>query len=439
MVGGSLAGMAAAARLAKQRHRVLLFEASEALGGRWARPGALPPVFTFPAPWRDLFRKSGRAFDVELARTGHALIPGPPATHHFAGGGALTLPTDRGEQWAVLGEAWGTAAATRWRDLLDDLDERWQVLRRLGLEDEFTDAALTPRRRSMLGLNRSVAALGRRFGHPQAADLIRSTAWRIGSDPRRTPEFVAVRLALERTFGRWQLTRDEAPVPAAELIGLLAERLALRRVEVRAGEPVTAIAPNRVTTASGQVEVDAVVATVNPWEYLRLTGAAESALRRRTAWTRPAFAPRITVADTDPASPGNDSGRSGTDYGARSTGVFAVPATPSGNAVTEDVHHAPDGVRVAYRLPGEPGQRIVHDFTAGTPDAGFGTRWTSPRTWLRQPPLRPATASVTLASASSRGGNDPWAQLLSAALATYVTHETLTGADIRPTNKTVRP
>ena len=47
-----------------------------------------------------------------------------------------------------------------------------------------------------------------------------------------------------------------------------------------------------------------------------------------------------------------------------------MPATPSGNAVTEDVHHAPDGVRVAYRLPGEPGQRIVHDFTKGHDQPG---------------------------------------------------------------------
>ena len=412
VVGASPAGMAAAARLAKQRHRVLLFEATDVLGGRWAAPGALPPVFTFPAPWRDLFRKSGRPFDAELARTGHALVPAPPAVQHFAGGGTLTLPTDRGDQWAALSAAWGTPAATGWRDLLDDLDDRWQLLRTLGLEGEFTDDALTPRRRAALGLNRTVERLARGFGHPQAAALIRSTAWRIGSHPARTPEFVAVRLALERTFGRWQLTRDGAPVPATELLDLLAARLALRRVELRAGEPVTAIAPNRVVTESGPVEVSAVVVAVNPWEYLRLAGATEPVLRRRTAWTRPALAPRISVTQRP------------------------EPATGS---VTEDVHHTPDGVRVEYRLPAADGTLlVVHDHTAGTPGTGFGPRWTSPRSWLRQPPLRPQTPTVTLASASSRGGNDPWAQLLSGALATYVTHENLTGADIRPTNKAVK-
>ena len=92
VVGASLAGLAAAARLAKAGHRVLLFEATATLGGRWAAPGVLPPVFTLPAPWRDLFRKSGRPFDAELARSGHALVPAPPATHHFGAGVRLRCP-----------------------------------------------------------------------------------------------------------------------------------------------------------------------------------------------------------------------------------------------------------------------------------------------------------------------------------------------------------
>lgn len=437
VIGGSLAGLAAAARLAKAGHRVVLFEAGDRLGGRWAEPGVLPPVLTFPAPWRDLFRKSGRPFDAELARSGHALVPAPAAVHHFADGSVLKLPADRGDQWGVLSEAWGSGAASRWRDLLDDLDERWQLLRRLGLEDEFDDAALTLARRRRLGVNHSVAALARRSGHPQADALLRSSAWRIGSRPERTPEFVAVRLAIERTFGRWQLTRDGVPVPGAELIDLLAARLALRRVEVRLGQVVTGIAPGRVQTATGTAEVDAIVATVNPWEYLRLTGRSEPVLRRRTAWTRPALAPRIVVT-SDPATAGIQLSGSGRSDPARSGSLSSPDPGPPG-VVSEDVHHSPGGVRVEYRMTTAEGPLlIVHDHTAGSPDPGFGTRWASARTWLRQPPLRPQTTTVVLAGASSRGGSDPWAQLLSAALATYVTHENLTGADIRPTNKAVK-
>ncbi|MFT3861711.1 FAD-dependent oxidoreductase [Micropruina sp.] len=429
VVGGSLAGMAAAARLAKQRHRVVLFEAADRLGGRWVEPGVLPPAFTLPAPWRDLFRKSGRAFDAELARTGHALAPAPPATHHFADGSALTLPADRGQQWAALTDAWGRPAATRWRDLLDDLDDRWQVLRRLGLEHEFTAADLTPQRRRAVGLNQTVQQLARQIDHPQAAALLLSTAWRIGSDPARTPGFITARLALERTFGRWQLTRDGAPVPAAELIALLAARLELRGVEVRLTEPVTGIEPGLVTTASGSTRVAAVVATVNPWSYLRLAGPTEPTLRRRTRWTRPAWAASVRVRNVSQEVSTGSAGGSGVTSGEVSTG-----------STSEAVHHLPDGVMVEYRIPASGGHTLItHGHGAGPEDASAGTRWTSPRTWLRLPPLRAETPGVVTASASSRGGNDPWAQLLSGALATYVTHENLTGADIRPTNKAVRP
>ena len=66
VIGGGLAGLAAAARLAKAGHQVELYERSETLGGTWAPyrlpSGATvddaPSIIGFPAPWRDLFRKA---------------------------------------------------------------------------------------------------------------------------------------------------------------------------------------------------------------------------------------------------------------------------------------------------------------------------------------------------------------------------------------------
>ena len=43
------------------------------------------------------------------------------------------------------------------------------------------------------------------------------------------------------------------------------------------------------------------------------------------------------------------------------------------------------------------------------------------------------------ASAFSPAGPEPWAQLLTGALAAYRVHEDLTGQDMRPTNKDWRP
>ncbi len=120
VIGGGLAGLAAAARLAKLGHRVELFERSDRLGGRWsARPlgtgpavvDDAPAVLGFPAPWRDLFRKSGRPLEAELARLGYALVPADPALIVFADGSELTWPADRGSQLSVLTTAYGPVVA----------------------------------------------------------------------------------------------------------------------------------------------------------------------------------------------------------------------------------------------------------------------------------------------------------------------------------------
>ena len=77
-----------------------------------------------------------------------------------------------------------------------------------------------------------------------------------------------------------------------------------------------------------------------------------------------------------------------------------------------------------------------------------GVAWHRPSRWSRRdsfpdqllvrPALRdPRRPEWFHASASSPGGSEPWAQLLSGALATYAAHEFLTGDDIRPTNKAI--
>ncbi len=145
VVGGGLAGMAAAARLAKVGHTVDLYERAGVLGGSWApyelTDGVLvddaPAVLGFPAPWRDLFRKSGRPLEAELARSGHALVPAEMPQVIFADGATLMLSSNRGEQHATLIRAYGTPVAGRWRNLLDRLDEVWQALRPLGFESEL--------------------------------------------------------------------------------------------------------------------------------------------------------------------------------------------------------------------------------------------------------------------------------------------------------------
>ncbi|MGI3781658.1 MAG: NAD(P)-binding protein [Janthinobacterium lividum] len=222
VVGGGLAGLAAAARLAKMGHAVRLHEASDVLGGRWAPyvlPGTgatgagvlvddAPGVLTFPAPWRDLFRKSGRPLEAELARAGRALVPAAATTYRFADGSELALPSDRGEQHEALLRAYGPGPAARWQHLLDSLGAVWQTLRPLGLEEAYDPAAVTRDVVRRLRGRRSLADLADTLEEPHLRALVRSTAHRQGTTPERAPAPAAVDLLVSRTFGRWQVAPD---------------------------------------------------------------------------------------------------------------------------------------------------------------------------------------------------------------------------------------
>jgi phytoene dehydrogenase-like protein len=124
VIGGGVAGLAAAARLAKAGHTVELYEQSDKLGGTWAPYRLLsgvtvddaPSIIGFPAPWRDLFRKTGRPLETELARMGYALEPAGPPTVVFADGSQVRLPADRGGRCLIgLAKCGRPSAAWVWR------------------------------------------------------------------------------------------------------------------------------------------------------------------------------------------------------------------------------------------------------------------------------------------------------------------------------------
>ena len=436
VVGGALAGLAAAARLAKNRHRVLVLEAHDRLGGRWAphpMEGAddagtaelvdsWPGMISFPAPWRDLFRKSGRPFVDELARTDQALVPAPAARHVFTesvgGSDELVLPSERGVQFTVLSQRYGATVAERWRDLLDHLDEVAQALRPLGGEAELTSYDQITGARSVLSPGRSVADLARAIDHPHLSALVTSTAWRLGSRADRTPGWVAAQLANERRFGRWMITTADRPDRTSVLLDRLVDRLRTRRVTVRTDHTVTAI----TRTSDGTLEVAAetdtgpvlergrtAIVALEPGQAYRLLGRAAGAERRRAARTRPALAPVVTHTLTEPT-------------GTEPTGTEPTETIIHG---TGTAGHGGPVVRWTRPVPNGGVLTSEHDWGRATPDPGAGIAWHGPRTVMRQPPIRSAMTGVHLAGPFSRGGSDLAHIVLSGALASYACHEML--------------
>lgn len=359
VVGATLAGVAAAARLAKVGHKVVLLDRAAAAPALLPSPlDDDPSTLDLPAAWRDLFKKSGRTLDAELGRRRLSLVPAPP-TRYPTPGGDLLLPHDRAGQWHALTAEAGPDAAAAWRDLLDRLDAGWLALRPLGIEAEFTARRLDRATRAVLQPRQSLLDLARLVG-PRLGPILTDLAARRDSDPARTPGWLGTRLSIQRTFGRWQVVDADGTVqPGSVMTDLLWQRLADRKVEVRWSSPAEHVSPGLVATSAGALRCRAVIVTTDPWQQLALTGRADRELARHT---------RALVA-------------------------------------------------------------------AGT----AGPRWQGWRTLLHLPRLRTGQPGVYAASAFSPAGPEPWAQLLTGALAAYRVHEDLTGQDMRPTNKAWRP
>jgi phytoene dehydrogenase-like protein len=421
VIGGGLAGLAAAARLAKVGHQVELYERSEVLGGTWA-PYQLasgvtvddaPSIIGFPAPWRDLFRKSGRPLEAELARIGYALEPAQPATLIFADGAELTLPTDRGGQYAALADAYGSSVAERWRDLLNRLDQVWQTLRGLGLEAELRGRRQLNKTttRSLFGHRMTLADLAASIAHDHLGALIRSIAYRLGSAPEQTPAFAAVELSIQRTFGRWQVAALDAHSGldvgrSSALVEALASRLELRKVHVQLGCPVEGIHLRNghvtaVATRDGDRPASAVVATCDPWQIfgdlLPVTAARRT--RRQLRGLSPAAAPTVTHHEAPP------------------------PPARLCESVTLTASGIPT-VSYLRQLAGN-GLQTTHDFNATLPRASYGAAWSGFASWLRRPSVTTEIPGLYAASPSSPAGPGPSQVVLSAALAAYGCHDHL--------------
>lgn len=263
VVGGGFAGMSAAARLAKLRHEVTLFEAGERLGGgllgydidgrHWP---LYPEPVTLPGVFRDLFRKSGRPMDQALG-----LEPTGGRRHLFTDGTVLDLATGRrSDQTDALLAAFGEDE--EWTPWIDTQDAVWEVLRRRSLDVVLSGPDAFDRAdRRALRVRRSIGALAdRTVSDRRLAKLLLDPVRLAGLDRRSTPAFTAVWHYLERTFGRWEFEGGRPGLAAA-----LERRLGERRVEVHLGHEVTEVFRNDDGTVTGvalgddRIDADIVV------------------------------------------------------------------------------------------------------------------------------------------------------------------------------------
>lgn len=383
--GATLAGVAAAARLSRLGHDVTLHTAGVRPGGRWTPDShqdhavdAMPQVITLPAAWRDVFKKSGERSTPSFARAGLRLVAAPPAVHRFADGSELELPTERGAQYHALAARYGDAVAARWRTLLDDADDVWLAARRAGVEAPHRPES---REAATLWLDRTLTDLADRITHPHLARILLDLRFSAGTSSLKAPGILATRLAIERTFGRWQVVDEQdLPQPPSALLALLLSRAKTRGVRIT-DEP------------TDSADIDCLPHCP------------------KTPWWRPSVRP----ADAPQVS-------------------HRIDDRPPGAGVREIVDHAGPQAIIAWERAVPDGRLVTTwDFRTPRHDLQWGIAPRRAQDVLARisvgdgPPLR--------ASSCSLAGPEPWAELSSAALAVYELHERLTGEDCRPTNR----
>ncbi len=374
VVGGGLGGLATAARLARLGHQVTVLERRGRLGGavgvverggfRW---DAGPAATALPAVLRDLFRKSGRTLDRELA-----LEPVEPfREHRFLDGARVALPSaSRAAQVAAVDTGLG-AGGRVWVDYLRGFAEPWELLRRDLLERPATVAPAVPTRRLLRARRSLHRAAGRAFADVRLRRMATYHAVTTGQDPREVPAWLGLVDYLELTFGVWTAAGGFAEVAKA-----LGERLRVRGVTVRLDTRATGLVtgsegPRAVVTDRGELAADLVVWAADP----RALPAAGARLRTEP----PAPAPAVTHLGLDGPVP--DLPAEVVLHGDRATTVVRSGGTaPHGGAAWTVLRWGAAQRDPLTELAGwgldVAGSVVVReDRSPGAPDAPYGPRW----------------------------------------------------------------
>ena len=245
VVGAGVGGLAVAARLACQGHRVTVLEAADTVGGKLGslerqgfRFDTGPSLLTMPPVFEDLFTATGGwPPGLELQRLD------PIVRHRFSDGSTLDTTDDLDEQCRRM-EALGAGNGDEWRAFLDRARRIWKASRTPFLESALHGSrslvSLTlkhPRDLATLAPGRSLRELARRHLHdPRLRLLVDRYATYTGSDPRRAPAALAAIPWVEQAYGGWYINGG---------MRLLADALLQRCVDVgvtvRTGARVTRI------------------------------------------------------------------------------------------------------------------------------------------------------------------------------------------------------
>ncbi|WP_372624983.1 phytoene desaturase family protein [Falsiroseomonas sp.] len=302
VIGGGLAGLAAACTLAARGYRVVLLEKNPWLGGKAAvlesdgfRFDMGPTILTVPRVLRRIFAEAGRDLDDEL----DLVRLDPQWRCFFDDGSALDLVEDvetMAKQIPALGGA-ATNAAAGYRDFIGLSERLHAISERFFFWKPVEDIRDTLNLGKSLDLSilrdvlslrfgMSVASvIRRRVGDPRVAQMLDHFVQYVGSSPYGAPAVLCSIAHMQTDGGVWY------PRGGTRAVAVALERLARALgVEVRTDVGATRILHRgggvaAIETDQGErIEVAAVVSNMDSVRtYRELVGGepARAFLRRR--------------------------------------------------------------------------------------------------------------------------------------------------------------
>jgi phytoene desaturase len=210
VIGAGVGGLAAAARLAAQGHRVAVHERAATHGGKlgeYRRDGFTfdtgPSLLTLPQVFTDLFAATGGPADLEIEPVD------PVCGYRFADGTRLDLPFDAAAVPAALDAALGPGSGAAWQALHDRSARLWDlvgepVLHRPLRARDLVRFSARLRDLRVVAPWLTVRGLGEQLlPDPRLRMWLDRYATYSGSDPRRAPAVLSVTPYVEQRFGAW--------------------------------------------------------------------------------------------------------------------------------------------------------------------------------------------------------------------------------------------
>jgi len=216
VIGAGMGGMTAAARLSRGGHEVVLYEASDQVGGKcrteWIGKVAFdtgPSLLTLPAVYKDFFQRTGKPMGLVCPIES----VDPSFDYRFADGSNLKFSNlSRNKTLESISETFGAESAAQWDRIMKRAERMWDVSRGPFIESELKSPISLMKRLTFMRDMKVIAPWKTLRDH--ADEILKDQRLRYimdryatysGSDPRKAPAVLSTIAFVEESFGAWHV------------------------------------------------------------------------------------------------------------------------------------------------------------------------------------------------------------------------------------------